>query len=478
MSLTLANVEQPAVPSKTSAASEKRNSGRLSLLSLIVFALPTIPTVLLSGPLNGILPTYYSSHTAITVTAMASVLLFARVFDAVTDPLIGYLSDRTRSRLGRRKPWMIGGALIAMACAHNLFVPPASAGTGYFLVWSLIGYLAWSMIFIPYNAWTSELSGAYHERSRIFAIRNLIGGVGAIGFALGPFLLSPLTGTTAINGKTLDLFAWAIVISMPVAMAFAIWMAPAGKPVETQEGSLKGLVHALRTNGPLWNVIVTMTLNGLANGATGALSLMVVDNYLHLGASISIFLAAGVLAQIASVPVWLKLTYRFGKHRPWAVSMAITAVALFLIFAIRPGAAAFVPFMVLTVVNGFMSGSALVVPAAMLSDVIDYDLLKSGVNRAGNYFSFLILLSKIESAIGASLAFFVLGLFHYDPKGANGHWEAMGLMLAFGGVPGVLSAIAAAFAWVYPLDARRQASIRRRIEQRAAREGRAWPAAD
>jgi len=460
---------QAAIPS--AGKSRAAPVGRLSLFSLIVFALPTIPTVLLSGPLNSILPTYYTAHTAVSVAAMASILLFARIVDAVTDPMIGYLSDLTRSRIGRRKPWMIAGSLLAMVSAHNLFVPPPSAGTIYFLGWSLLGYLAWSMIFIPYNAWTSELSGNYNERSRIFAVRNLVGGIGAIGFAVGPVLLSPFTGSTAINAKTLDLFAWAIVISMPLAMLLSIWMAPDGQAVSTRKGSIKGLVQAVRSNRLLWNFIATLVLSGLANGANGALGFMIIDNYLHLGSRISDFLAAGILAQVVSVPIWLKFTYWFGKHRPWAISMLINAVALFLLFAIKPGEGAYLPMIILTIVIGFTSGSALVVPAALLTDVIDYDVLKTGVNRAGNYFSFLILLSKIESAIGASLAFYALEIFSYNPKTANGPWAVFGLLLAYGGIPGLLWVIAAGFAWVYPLDARRQAVIRKRIEQRAHRAG-------
>ncbi|MEI9889213.1 MAG: MFS transporter [Rhizomicrobium sp.] len=450
----------------------KGKGGRLSLLALILFSLPTIPTVLLSGPLNGILPAYYAAHTAIGVATMATILLFARVVDAVTDPLIGYLSDRTRSRLGRRKPWMIGGALLAMFCAHNLFVPPASAGGAYFLIWSLLGYLAWSMIFIPYNAWTSELSGDYDERSRLFGVRNLIGGIGAIGFAAGPLLLSPFTGSTAINEKTLEIFAWAIIVSMPLAMAVSVWMAPEAPDVSTKRSSLKGLLDAVRTNKLLWNCIAILILTGLANGANGALAFMVVDNYLHLGARISDFLTAGILSSMVSVPVWLKLTSWFGKHKPWAASMLINAVALFVLFLVKPGPGAYLPMIVLTTVIGFMSGSALVVPAALLSDVIDYDVLKSGVNRAGNYFSFLILLSKIESAVGASLAFYTLDLFHYDPKAAHDAWASFGLLMAYGGVPGLLWLASAVLAWIYPLDARRQAIIRKRIEQRAARAAR------
>ena len=285
---------------------------------------------------------------------MGTVLLASRLVDAVSDPLIGYLSDRTRSPLGRRKPWIIAGTIMAMACAHELFVPPASAGWPYFLACSLLGYLAYSMIFIPYNAWTSELSGEYHERSRVFAVRNVVGGIGGIGFALGPLLLSPLTGSTAINAKTLDLLAWGIIILMPLAVGLASWRAPDGQVIAAKPSSVRQLMGAMRVNRPLWTFLGTVLLSGLANGANLSLSYMVIDHHFHLANHISELMGATILPSMGSVPVWLWLTRRFGKHRPWAVSMILNLSLMPLLMILKPGQSSFLPLLAIYAVMGVM----------------------------------------------------------------------------------------------------------------------------
>ena len=160
----------------------------LSPLRLTFFALPAMTFSIMSGPATGILPALYAKELGVDLTTIGMVLLIARMFDAVTDPLIGFFSDRTRTPIGRRKPWVIGGTAMSVIGISFLFNPPAGADAYYFLLWSLVMYLAWTLLLIPHTAWATELSGNYHERSRIASYRAAAGNIGSFIFMVMPLL--------------------------------------------------------------------------------------------------------------------------------------------------------------------------------------------------------------------------------------------------------------------------------------------------
>jgi len=444
------------------------NEGRISIRSLLIFALPTIPVVLLLAPLGSVLPAFYAENTAATLTAIGTVLIVARLFDAFTDPLIGYLSDNTKSRFGPRKPWIAAGTALAMVSAVPLFTPPESVGAGYFMAWSACAYLAWTLIFIPYNAWASELSASYSERARIFTFRNMVGGVGGILFAAGPLIFSPFTGSTEMNAVALEVIAWLIVVLMPLCVGVTLIWGPERRHIEMKRGSFQGLFGAIKNNQLLWFFMATSVLAGLATGIQLSTFFFVLS-YLELMDKFSYIAGAGMITGILSLPLWLRIVSRFGKHRPWAVSLLSQALVLPVVLTLEPGSGAFLTVMALSVFTSVMGSCVLVSASAMLSDVIDYDMLKTGVNRTANYFSVVGLIGKLNMAISGGLGFYIAAWFGFDPKKVNDADSALGLLFAYAGVPAVLGLMAGMLLWRYPLGRRKHGIIQKRLEQRATR---------
>src|SRR5690606_5914935 len=153
---------------------------------LLAFGLVNLPLSMLMSPTAAILPNFYLEYSAVTLAGLASATLIARVFDGLTDPLIGYLSDRS----GRRKPWMIAGAVLAAGGAWFLYQPAADAGLAQLLGWYLVVTLGWTLVEIPHTAMAAELSRDYDERSRIALWRQLLGFVGGVLFMASPMLLA------------------------------------------------------------------------------------------------------------------------------------------------------------------------------------------------------------------------------------------------------------------------------------------------
>ena len=135
-----------------------------SLFSLIAYSGPAIPLAMLGLPLILYLPPFYAGELGMDLAAVGIVFALARMWDAVIDPLIGYWSDKTGGRFGRRKPWLVAGASLWMLGVYALLSPPESANTVYLWFAAFGFYVAWTMVQIPYQSWGVELSRQYEER--------------------------------------------------------------------------------------------------------------------------------------------------------------------------------------------------------------------------------------------------------------------------------------------------------------------------
>ena len=131
---------------------------RIPTPTLVLFGLVNLPLSMLMSPTAAVLPNFYLEYGGVTLAGLATATLLARLFDGVTDPLIGLLSDRS----GTRKPWMAGGALVVALGAWFLYNPAPDAGLTHLLAWYLVVTLGWTPVEIPHTAMAAELSSDYH----------------------------------------------------------------------------------------------------------------------------------------------------------------------------------------------------------------------------------------------------------------------------------------------------------------------------
>ncbi|MCW5732025.1 MAG: MFS transporter, partial [Alphaproteobacteria bacterium] len=192
-------------------------------LRLAAYALPAVPLAAAGIPLFIYLPVFYSREMGLDLAAVGAILFLARVWDVITDPLVGILSDRTRGRFGRRRPWILAGTLPLVLAIHALFLPPSGAGAAHLLVWIMILYLAWTMITLPYQSWGAELSADYDERTRIAGWRE--GGV-ILGTTIATSLPILVTGQDGNAGPVLVILGWLVIVALPVAVLLALALTP------------------------------------------------------------------------------------------------------------------------------------------------------------------------------------------------------------------------------------------------------------
>tara|TARA_R110001599_G_scaffold353465_1_gene593135 strand:- start:52391 stop:53809 length:1419 start_codon:yes stop_codon:yes gene_type:complete len=445
---------------------------RSSTSQVLLYALPAMAIAFINLPATMVLPTFYVEHTTASLAGIGLVNLLRWWFDAATDPMVGYLSDRTQSRWGRRKPWMVAGAVVTSVAVFMLFRPSPVVGSWYYAVWMCAVYLGFTMFSIALMAWGSELAVDYNDRSRISTYYALMTVVGSILFWVLPLALSPFTGSSDIGPPAINGIAWVFIFIMPVATLLAIRFVPQGVSLATRkQASIRKTISQLRFNKPLWRFVMAQATWGIGQGVYLSVIFVFMRDYLQLGDKFPILMIWFFIVQTFSMPVWARLMRRFGKHRSWAFSWAAYSLVQPVVLLFEPGATAFLPAMGVVTVTAFINSASYIAPMALLGDIADYGTLKTGSNNTGNYFAIQTLLQKATMGVGAGLAFPILALFGYELGGDNPDSANLGLILVYIVVPALTSVLAAMMLWNFPIDARRHGIIRRRLEQLAARSG-------
>lgn len=416
----------------------------LSVGQLIVYGLPGLPLAVLLLPLFVIVPTYYADDLGLGLATVGGILFLARIWDVVSDPLIGVLSDRTSTRFGRRRPWLVIGTPIAVIGAWALFRPGADVDALYLLFATLALYLGGTMIMLPYTAWAAELSPHPHERSRIAAAREVAIVVGTLLAIALPAGIG-LSRTEIVNGT-----AWALLIFIPLTVALAVWRLPDPTPPKTRAAisGLRGYLQMFR-NRPFRLLVSAYFVNGVAYGLPATLFLLYAEHILGRADWAWILLIVYFASAIVGLPIWLAISRRIGKRQTWIIAMIMAAAGFWP--AVLLGQGDLVWFIAICIVTGLPLGAELVMPPSMQADVVDLDTRESGAKRAGTLFGIWGVATKVPLAVGVGIAFPVLAASGFNTDGGPNSADSLFVLAALYGLLPVLFKLAAiAIIWRYP----------------------------
>lgn len=445
--------------------------GRLGWGRLVAYALPALVIALPTIPVYIHLPALYGVHLGLGLAATGFVLLLARLFDTFTDPLIGALSDRLSFKGARRKPWIAAGAVIAGVGLVKLLNPTGGADGSYLLIWSVVLYAGWTMVAVPYLAWGAELSDDYGERARITAWREGLALIGILG-------AGALTATTAKFGWT-DVQSTGAIAWMAVGLGIVIvpllhWLVPDRRrpnnppsPPVAKSWWRAGHMSArtLMANAPFLRLISAWFLNGLANGVPAALFFIFLEDGLAAPAEDRpLFILIYFAAAVAGIPLWLALSRRHGKHRIWCWAMISACLSFAVVPFLPPGA--YAGFAAVCVVTGMALGADLALPPAIQADVVDYDRLRFGHDRAGLQFALWGMSTKLALALAIGISLPALEALGFEP-GNPSETGILALTVIYAVVPIVIKTTAIFTIWTFPITAQKHAVIRRRLDRRS-----------
>ena len=421
---------------------------RASTWRLIAYSLAAIPLAMAALPIYVNVPKFYADVIGLNLMAIGGLLLAARVFDALQDPLLGYWSDRTRDTRVGRYVWVAAGAPLLAASMLGLFNPPSLAPNlmmWWLMAMLLVVYTAFSMLQISYQAYGAEISDDPVERTRVVSFREGFGLIGVFLAAALPQVLSAQYGPR----EGYAIFAMIFIPFVLSMVALTIWLSPRAKVREQAVGNnaFRNMVLPLKNN-QFKKLLVVFVFNGIAASIPATLVLFFIEDVIKAPAQAALFLIAYFAAGAVGMPLWVWLSARIGKGRAWFAGMILSIIAF--VWAFTLGAGDLMAFGIICVMSGLGLGADLSLPPSILADVIDEDE-KAGLARTeGAYFGLWNLVTKMNLAIAAGIALPALSLLGYVPQGANSDASLMYLAAIYALLPCVLKACAALALWKSP----------------------------
>ena len=446
---------------------------------LSAFAAAALPVGALNTPLTVYLPAHYSSYVGLSLASVGLAFTLVRTLDFGFDPLVGWLVDRTRTRLGQCRPWFALGALALAASCFVLFLARPGAGVGHLLGGLLLVYAGVSIAGVAHPAWAARLSHDYDDRSRIFAWLYFAQSLGAFLLLSTPLILTLLAARGLVAkpapGAEIRVMGWALIAATPLLVGLALVVVPEPPPGGHGHAPGHGLGAGTSGRASLASYIRLLgrpamrclfVADALISFAIGFSIPLFVLFFRARGLPISIINAmvmAYLAAAILSVPAWTWVARRIGKHRAMMVSAAGYVVVIPSL-AFIPPARLDLLFPALTLMGLTFAASTFLI-RAMGADAADEARLHLGADCTGQVYALLAATQKLGAALALGLAFWLLGRLGFDAAHPAQSPQAAltALTVLYLGAPAVLMAAGALLFVGYRLDAPAHAEILRRL---------------
>lgn len=433
---------------------------KLSLGTKLIYGAPSIAGAAMAIPVAIHVNPFYSDTILVPLAWVALASALARVLDAIIDPFVGWLSDHTQSRWGRRRPWIAIAAPLAAVVFVALFTPPSSLAPSGAAVWfgtTLMLFFVLNMLYgLPHAALGPELTLDYHERSSLFSVREGFALLGTLVAAVVPGILIPIMGDERRAFTSMALAYGALMITLYWLLVIRVRERP-DFVARTSNPLVPGVRRALR-NRPFAVLFVCYVVASIP-GAIPGLLMPYFNRYVlnpppisadHAQGWLSIYLAAYFLSGLLCLPLWLMLAKRIGKLNAWLASFVMGITGGFALFLLGEGDN--VAGLVVIAWAGSSFGAGLFLPPAIQADVIDYDELHTGKRREAQYLALWGLVPKFIVIPSASLPLALLAWLGYRPNVVQSADVVLAIRAVFALTPSLFSIAAFFIAWRFPID--------------------------
>jgi len=443
---------------------------KLPILTKLSYALPAFSLAVIGIPVYVYMPKFYTDVIGLNIAYVGGVLLAARIFDAVTDPAIGLLSDRTMSRFGRRRPWIAIGSIFTAVAVLFLFNPPEAISINlnfWFAAGVFMLFLFWTIVVVPYESLGPELTFDYNDRNSLFSFRDGFLIAGTLAAAASPAIVKGITGIASSPEDERYVFFILSVIYAPLIILSCLWCVTVLKEKKVLDkrehlGITKGLSYTFK-NRPFLILLAAYTISAIGNNLPATLILFYVQ-YVLQSPLADMFLLLYFITGIVFLPLWIKAAERFGKKNAWLSAMAINTGAFTGVFLLGSGDTA--AYGILVFLSGTGFGATLALPSSMQADVIDYDELMTGERREGQYVGIWSFAKKAAAAFGVGIGLTILGLSGYKPNIQQSENVIFTLRVLYALVPCLCNAAGFVIALYYPITGAEFGRIRKSIREK------------
>jgi len=431
---------------------------------------------LLLNPMLIFLPPFYASEIGLDLATVGLIFFLARSWDALTDPIIGGLSDRTKSRIGRRKPWIIIGTPLLVASSFFLLVPQGNPSVLSLGVTISIFYIFWTMVYIPYLSWGTEVSPNYTQRTRIAGYREAGSVLGIlIGIGIPLLLVDPVAepvrnffwsegiGLKSSLGDILKIIFVTTMVLLPLtAFAACFFMHEAPIPNQTNISWHQTLAVIVR-NKPFQRLLAGYFLAQLGLLIYLSTLQLLITKALKIDAFLFLIFIQHIIAFMV-VPLWVYIGNQVGKHKAFCLSL-IVMVCGFLCLNIVPSGNLWIVSLVF-ILNGLGSSGGTIFPPALAADAVDYDTMRTGSREAGSHIALLNLTSKSTFALSVGISFPLLALAGFDPGAVENSPNSENMLMIIGTlIPCLLMIAGTITMWNFPLNHKKHKIIIKKLEK-------------
>jgi glycoside/pentoside/hexuronide:cation symporter, GPH family len=438
------------------------------------FALAEMGFTLLRAAMDFFLLYYYAEVAGINTALAGSALLVGKLtWDAFNDPLFGFISDRTRSRFGRRRIYMLIAAVpLAAATWIQWSLPQGLTGLSAFLAVLLTFWLKDTFVtiaIVPYSSMIAEVTRDYNERTSLAlykSINSVIGyviGAGAVMVLVGLFqnIGMDLTKAWSATGGVFGLLA--MIALLVTTLTIKEKPELAGKPATTP--ILLGLKYCFK-NKPFIRLMVIFILGNLAFTIQAALLPFLIQYQLGMKDQMTVIMVTSlVITGLFSFPAKL-LADKINKGPAYALGMGLAAVTFLGAFFLLPHHST--PWVYLVaVLLGISFSTQWVIPYAMMPDVIEYDEKMSGERREGIYYGFSNFINKFAIALGTAIPGWALAWFHYVPNAVQTEQALFGIRFFYAVVPAAVILVSLPLMIWYPITKKSHAILMEELAEKA-----------
>jgi glycoside/pentoside/hexuronide:cation symporter, GPH family len=464
-----------SVSDASSAKVKEQVSDRVPPTTLVAYCLAILGAGYMNPTVNALAMKFATDALLIAPAIMGLIFSASRILDAVSDPLLGYLCDRTSNRFGRRRTWLLAGGIPLVIAFTMIFTPPGQLHGAWLVAWmavAVIGYhFSLGAFMIPHYSLGAELSDNYHEKSRVFAGRQAAWAAGAVMATMGLYVViaASLDGPGAMR----DVVGRVALVASLTTFALIIYSVTVVKepavhrPAKAVQLPTKALKDVWR-NSHARLLLVVFFIESIGFGAVGALSLYITQYVVgRPELAVPVFLFYLVPAA-ALVQLWVKLSRRVGKKRVWIAAMLVSAASL--------GVTVVLPFLSvgpaswLLVTAVFFAGAAAgcgnTMAPSILGDIVDVDEHHTGERKQGTYYAALLFAQKTGYGVMMLLTGFVLQWTGFMPNVDQSIKVKLGIVFLFGFMPLVCYLVGALMFSRFGLDEEGHSTILAKLRSR------------
>jgi GPH family glycoside/pentoside/hexuronide:cation symporter len=442
----------------------EEKTGKLSRRTKVFYGIGDLGNAVVNSAVQFFLMKFYTDAALVPPALAGNALLIGKGWDAINDPLFGWLTDRTKSRFGKRRVFMIFGAIpLGIATALLWFVPASDRLSAFFWIAAtfILFDTLWTLTNVPYYALTSELTDDYDERSSLTTYRMVMA---VPAYLVGAALTPAIVGLFALQqtGYAFIGIAYGVVAAAALLISAAGIRERKGLAVSAPEPSpFKSLAVALKNKPFAWLCATYFVIN-LSFAFIKILMVYYIEYQLLMAAETSLVMGLMLICVTIALPFWQWVSRRMDKGPAYALGMLVGGLAVILTFFLPHESTGLI--YLIAALAGFGFAAQWIFPWAMVADVADYDRADTGQQRSGMYYGVWGLATKISEALALVTVGWILTGFGYVPNVEQSSNALFGIRLFFGLIPAGIILVCLPLLIKYPITRKTHAAIRARLE--------------